>query len=61
MTMQAKTVLASMVGVAWFCTYILKGIRPEIELGVAPDALMTTVVGWFFNEKRKEANEQAEE
>jgi hypothetical protein len=30
-------------------------------LGVAPDALMTTVVGWFFNEKRKEANAESEE
>lgn len=61
MSMQVKTTLTGIVGLAWFGTYVLKGIRPEIELGVAPDALMTTVVGWWANEKRKEGNAQAEE
>lgn len=61
MTMRAKTLVASFVGAAWFGTYVLKGIRPEIEFGLAPDALMTTIVGWFFNEKRKEANAAEEE
>lgn len=61
MTMQVKTILAGVVGLAWFGTYIAKAINPQIDMGMAPDALMTTVVGWFFNEKRKEANAQAEE
>lgn len=56
MTMEIKTLIAGVVGLVWFGTYCLKGIRPEMELGMAPDALMTTVVGWWFNEKRKEAN-----
>ncbi len=60
MTMQIKSVIAGCVGLVWFGTYMLKGIRPEIELGVAPDALMTTVVGWWFNEKRKEGNAEEE-
>jgi hypothetical protein len=38
----------------------LKGIRPEIDLGLAPDAMMTTVAGWWFNEARKDANETQE-
>lgn len=60
MTFQIKTVLAGIVGAVWFGTYILKGIRPETDLGLAPDALMTTVVGWWANEARKEKNETQE-
>ncbi len=60
MTMQIKTLLAGAVGVVWFGSYILKGIKPEIDLGLAPDALMTTVAGWWFNEARKEGNEAEE-
>ena len=60
MTMQAKTGIAGAVGLVWFGTYILKGIRPEIDFGLAPDALMTTVTGWWANEKRKEGNETQE-
>lgn len=60
MTMHIKTAIAGFVGLAWFATYMLKGIRPDIELGVAPDALMTTVVGWYFNEQRKAANAEEE-
>lgn len=60
MTMQIKTLIAGVVGLAWFGSYILKGIRPEMELGMAPDALMTTVVGWYFNEQRKAANAEEE-
>ncbi len=60
MTMQVKTALAGIVGLVWFGTYILKGIRPEIDLGLAPDALMTTVTGWWANEARKERNETQE-
>jgi hypothetical protein len=56
MTMQIKTLLASAGGLVWFGSYILKGIKPEIDLGLAPDALMTTVAGWWFNEARKEGN-----
>lgn len=58
--MHAKTIIAGVVGLAWFATYMLKSVKPDIELGVAPDALMTTVVGWYFNEKRKEGNAEEE-
>jgi hypothetical protein len=61
MTMQIKTTLAGIVGLVWFGSYIVKGIRPEMDLGLAPDALMTTVTGWWFNEARKEANATQEE
>ena len=57
MTMQIKTGIAGLVGLVWFGTYILKGIRPEIDFGLAPDALMTTVTGWWANERRKEMSE----
>ena len=60
MTMQIKTTLAGIVGLVWFGSYILKGIRPEIDLGLAPDAMMTTVAGWWFHESRKDANETQE-
>lgn len=60
--MNVKTGITAIVALAWFGTYVAKSVNPALDMGgMAPDALMTTVVGWWLNEKRKEANAEEEE
>jgi hypothetical protein len=56
--MTVKTVLTGVVASAWFGTYALQAISPDIELGMAPDAIMTTTVGAWLHAKSKDGDDK---
>lgn len=56
--MAVKTALTAVVALAWFGTYAFRAINPAVELGMAPDAIMTTTVGAWLNAKRKDGDDK---
>jgi hypothetical protein len=58
-TMAVKTALTGVVAAAWFGTYVMQAVNPGVELGMAPDAIMTTTVGAWLNAKRKDGDDKA--
>lgn len=56
--MAVKTALTGVVATAWFGTYALQAVNPSIELGMAPDAIMTTTVGAWLHAKKKDGDDK---
>ena len=42
------TLITGVAGIAWLGSFVLRAIKPDFALGAAADALMTTVVGYWF-------------
>jgi hypothetical protein len=42
------TLITAVAGVAWLGSFVIRAVNPDFALGAAADALMTTVVGYWF-------------
>lgn len=47
------TLITAVAGVAWLGSFVVRAIKPDFALGAAADALMTTVVGYWFTAEHK--------
>lgn len=47
------TLITAVAGVAWLGSFVVRAIKPDFALGAAADALMTTVVGYWFTADHK--------
>ena len=47
------TLITGVAAVAWLGSFGLRALNPEFALGPAADALMTTVVGYWFTANHK--------
>lgn len=47
------TLITGVAGVAWLGSFVIRAIKPDFALGAAADALMTTVVGYWFTANHK--------
>jgi hypothetical protein len=47
------TLITGVAAIAWLGSFGLRALNPSFALGPAADALMTTVVGWWFTENHK--------
>ena len=47
------TLITGVAAVAWLGSFALRAVNPEFALGPAADALMTTVVGYWFTQNKK--------
>ena len=47
------TLITAVAGVAWLGSFVIRSIKPDFALGAAADALMTTVVGYWFTANHK--------
>lgn len=47
------TIITGVAAVAWLGSFGLRALNPEFSLGPAADALMTTVVGYWFTANHK--------
>lgn len=47
------TLITAVAGVAWLGSFVIRSIKPDFALGAAADALMTTVVGYWFTAEHK--------
>ena len=47
------TLITAVAGVAWLGSFVIRAVNPDFALGAAADALMTTVVGYWFTANHK--------
>ena len=47
------TLITGVAGIAWLGSFVVRAIKPDFALGAAADALMTTVVGYWFTADHK--------
>ncbi len=47
------TLITGVAAIAWLGSFGLRALNPEFALGPAADALMTTVVGYWFTVNKK--------
>ncbi len=47
------TLITAVAGAAWLGSFVVRAIKPDFALGAAADALMTTVVGYWFTADHK--------
>jgi hypothetical protein len=47
------TLITAVAGVAWLGSFVIRAVKPDFALGAAADALMTTVVGYWFTANHK--------
>lgn len=47
------TLITGVAGIAWLGSFVVRAIKPDFALGAAADALMTTVVGYWFTAEHK--------
>lgn len=47
------TLITGVAGIAWLGSFVIRAIKPDFALGAAADALMTTVVGYWFTANHK--------
>ena len=47
------TLITGIAGIAWLGSFVARAIKPDFALGAAADALMTTVVGYWFTADHK--------
>ena len=47
------TLITGIAGIAWLGSFVARAFVPDFALGTAADALMTTVVGYWFTANHK--------
>lgn len=52
-TRTPATMLTAGATAVWGLTFVLRAIRPEVPIGAACDAVMTSIVGYYFADKSK--------
>jgi hypothetical protein len=50
------TIITGAAAVAWLGSFVIRAVKPDFALGAAADALMTTVVGYWFTADHKAGN-----
>ncbi len=53
----AHTIITAVTGVAWLGSFVARAVKPDFALGGAADALMTTVVGYWFTANHMEGED----